>query len=94
MFQGNKPSAGAIIKLKTWERMGLHGVFCEDQNWPRRPRTLRSDYVPEESKEGTLQKSMQRNRFEITSAQFMETEQRQVGWFTRFRAVREPIHIN
>lgn len=81
-FQGNKPSAGAIIKLKTWERMGSLGVFCEDQNRPWRPRTLGSDYVPEESKEGTLQKSMQRNRFEITSAQPMETEQRQVGRFT------------
>lgn len=60
MSQGNKPSAGAIIKLKSWEKMGLHGIFCEEQNWPWRPRTLGSDYVPEESKEGTVQKSMQR----------------------------------
>lgn len=54
MFQGNKLSAGAIIKLKTWERMDLHGIFCEDQNEPWGPRTLGSDYVPEERKEGTV----------------------------------------
>lgn len=46
--------------------MGLHGIFYEEQNWPCRPRALGSDYVPEESKEGTVQKSKRKNGFEIT----------------------------
>lgn len=44
--------------------------------------------MPEESREGTAQKCMQRKEFKIISAQPVETEQRQVGEYIRFRPVK------